>query len=305
MRLSHRLEFAGVRAVEALLAPLSWERASDLGAALGGASRFVLGRRWRLTLANLAAAFPEKPQKERERIALEAWRNAGRFAAELARAGSLSTRELERIVRIENPEVARDALAEGKGVLVNIGHLGNWEVGGFAFTHAGFRLGVIGRAMKNPLADAWLKRRRELFGFEVFAHKNPFFQSVRWLKQGGFLAILIDHNIRRGGVFVPFLGRPAATSTLTGLLAVKLGCPIVSCTVRRDGAKLSVRFSPPLRADPAAPSEAEAERLTVEMTRALEDFIRERPEDWLWGHNRWRRAPESGDVVPRAAEAVR
>ncbi len=276
---------------------MSWESAQDLGAALGGLARHLMRRRWVMTLGNLAAAFPDKGEDERRAIALEAWRNAGRIAAEFARSRSLSRAELERIVRIENRDLLERVLAEGHGVIVNIGHGGNGEVGGSAGTLAGYPLGVVGRVMKNPYLDVWLRETRGRFGEAVFAHHNPFFSIAKWLKSGKMTAILIDHNLYQGGIFVPFFGRPAATSTLSALLSVKLSCPILSCRVSREGAGLVVSFDAPLRHDPRADPEREIERLTMEMTAALEGYIRRRPGEWLWGHNRWKRAPLPSDRV--------
>ena len=287
------LEFAGVKLVDFLLNRLSWRAAQEVGALLGGAARHLAPRRWAMTVSNLEHAFPDWPPARREATALEAWQNAGRIGAEMIRSRSLSKAELEKVVIFEKAEMVDALIAEGRGIIFNIGPLGNWEVGGIAFTAHGWPLGVVGRVMKNPLLEGWIRETRGRFGETVFAHRNPFFSLVKWLKSGKLTAILIDHNLYQGGIFVPFFGRPAATSTLSGLLSAKLNCPIVSVRVYRDGARLRVRFEGPLRPDPAANPEREAERLTVEMTKTLEGYIRERPGEWLWGHNRWKRTAEA------------
>ncbi|MFA6318402.1 MAG: lysophospholipid acyltransferase family protein [Elusimicrobiota bacterium] len=287
------LEYAGVRLLDVILSLLSWESCQAFGAFIGRTAALFGRTRWAMTAANVAAAFPDKSPQEREAIALQAWENAGRIAAEFCRSRHLSKEELLKIVRFENLDLVDKTVAEGKGVLYNIGHLGNWETGGVAFTAKGYHLGVVGRVMRNPILDRWMTETRSRFGEQVFSHRNPFFQVVRWLKAGKGTAILIDHNLYQGGIFVPFFGRPAATSTLTGLLAVKLGCPILSSRVRREGSGLVVSFHGPLRADPEADPEQEAERLTREMTATIESFIRQRPGEWLWGHNRWKRTHEA------------
>jgi len=279
--------------VEAALRPLSWRAASAVGAALGGAARLVLRWRWQLTLDNLAAAFPEKSAPERAHLGRLAWRNTGSMLAELIKGRHMSPEELSQVVRFENLELYERMLEEGKGFILNAGHLGNWEVGNLALTARGYPCGGVGRAMKNPYVDAWLTETRSLYGFVVLKHSNPFFQAVRWLKQGKPLAILIDHNIRKGGQFVPFFGRPAATSTLSALLSVKLGCPIVSVRVRREGAQIVASFHGPIRPNVGATPEQEVARLTEAMVRQLEAYVRESPGDWLWGHNRWKRTAQA------------
>jgi Kdo2-lipid IVA lauroyltransferase/acyltransferase len=271
---------------------LSWETAQDFGAFCGRAATLFARKRWRTSLGNLAKAFPEKTDAERRAIGLEAWGNAGRVAAEFIKSRSMTREELERAVVYENLDFVDEILAEGKGAVFNIAHLGNWEVAGISYTARGRPVGAIGRIMKDPHADRWLNGTRSRLGMSVIGHRNPFFSAVKWLKQGKPLCILIDHNLYEGGVFVPFFGRPAATSTISGLLAVKLGCPILSARVWREGRTIRVRFEGPIRADPkAADPEKEAERLTAEMARVIEGFVRDRPGEWLWGHNRWKRQP--------------
>lgn len=297
MRLiAFRAEYAAVRVLDAVLCLLPWRAASALGAAAGGAARLLLRRRWELTLRNLEAAFPEKPREDRERIAREAWRNTGRMLTELLKARHLSREALAGVVRFEGLELYEGLLAEGKGFLLNAGHLGSWEAANLALTAAGYPLAAVGRNLKNPFVDAWLTESRSRFGFLVIKHKNPFLPAARWLREGKPLGVLIDHNIRKGGVFIPFFGRPAATSTLSALLAVRLGCPILTARARREGRWIVASFHGPLRPDPAADPDQEVRRLTTAMVSQLEAFVRERPGDWLWGHNRWRRTPE-GEAV--------
>ncbi|MBI3554242.1 MAG: lysophospholipid acyltransferase family protein [Elusimicrobia bacterium] len=300
MKIGQRLEAFGVYALEAAFRLFSWEAAQSVGAAVGGSLRRVNARRWKITLDNLAAAFPEKSPAQREAIALQAWRNAGRIAAEFVKSRHMSPEDLARVIIYENLEKVDALLKEKKGIIFNIGHMGNWEMAGIDFTARGYPLGVVGRVMKNPAIDGWVRSTRSRFGAAVFPHRSPFFPAVKWLKRNGIVAVLIDHSIHEGGIFVPFFGRPAVTSPLSALLAVKAGCPIISVRVQRHGPGFKIRFEGPLRHDPAADPDREVERLTAEMTKALEGFVRERPGEWLWGHNRWKRKPEAVALGPRA-----
>ncbi len=287
------LAYAAIRLVDLFLSLFRWETAQGIGAFLGGLSARIAPKRWAMTLRNIALAFPEKSPEECRAIAIEAWRNAGRVGAEFIRSRHLSKEELLDIVRFENPELMESVLAEGKGVIMNLGHIGSWDVGGLGTSARGFPVGVLGRSMKNPYLDKFMIETRAHFGAEIIGHRNPFFRLVKWLKRGKMTVILIDHNIPQGGFFVPFFGRPAATSTLSGLLAAKLKAPILSGYSRREGGKVFVRFDGPIRPDPKADPDKEAERLTVEMVKVLEGYVRECPQHWLWGHNRWKRSHEA------------
>lgn len=277
--------------LDAVFSVLSWRGAQALGGFCGRAAMFLAYRRRRMSMANIAAAFPEKSEAERWAIANEAWANAGRIATELVKSRSLSKEELDQVVLFEDLELCEGLRKEGRGFIVNIGHMVNWEVGGIGFTSRGWPLGVVARVMKNPAAEEWLRSTRGRYGEQVFSHRSPFFPAMKWLRKGNMVAVLIDHNLYEGGEFFPFFGRPAATSTLSALLAVKANCPIVSTRMRREGEKIIVGFEGPLRPDPAADPEKEVIRLTAEMVKVLERRVRDNPGQWLWGHNRWKRQP--------------
>lgn len=281
-----------------IFSAISWEKAQALGDFCGWAASCLARKRYRMSLSNIAAAFPEKSGDEHRAIAKQAWANAGRIATEVIKSRSLPRERLDEVVLFEDLELCESLRKEGRGFIVNIGHMVNWEVGGIGFTSRGWPLGVVARVMKNPAAEEWLRSTRGRFGEVVFSHRSPFFPSMKWLRKGNMVAVLIDHNLYEGGEFFPFFGRPAATSTLSALLAVKANCPIVSTKMRREGEKIIVGFEGPLRPDPDADPDKEVIRLTAEMVKVLERRVRSNPGQWLWGHNRWKRQPEPTTIDP-------
>ena len=115
------------------------------------------------------------------------------------------------------------------------------------------------------------------------------------------LAMLVDQNAGRHGIFPIFFGRPASTTGAPATLAVKTGVPAVCIfLVRRgDAYRLVVgdRIEPPAEGDRAE----RALELTRRCTAAIEKVVREYPEQWAWMHRRWRTT--RADVEARAASA--
>ena len=95
----------------------------------------------------------------------------------------------------------------------------------------------------------------------------------------------MDQSLPTGGAFVPFFGRPAATTTLTAHLAHRTGRPIFGLHLFRQGADIVGRFSGPL------PLGRDPEETTAGLTRLIETWARQRPAEWFWFHNRWKRSP--------------
>ena len=123
---------------------------------------------------------------------------------------------------------------------------------------------------------------------------------MRCLRRGGFLGLLVDQNQAEGGVFVDFFGQKASTLRAPAALQRRTGAPIVTGYTRRVGLlRYRIRIDPPIPAEPSDDAEADVLRVTQEVTRRIETYVRETPGQWLWLHRRWRtRPPEEGDGGP-------
>ena len=288
-RLIWYLQYLALRAAAASIGRLSWDRAQRLGERAGLLGARLVRRRWDLTVANLRRALPDEDPAAIEAYAREAWMNLGRVASELAWASRASKEEVMRRCPFENLDVLRRALQGGRGAIIHLGHFGNWELAGLSLPAHGLPITAVGRRIKNPYVDGWLKGMRSRFGLTLLGHKNPFFPIARAIKQGRGVGVLMDQSLPEGGVFVPFFGRPAATTTLTALLAMKLKAPIVPLDLRREGGIVIGRFEEPVAIEPGESEEA----LTARLTAIIERWARRSPGDWFWLHNRWKRSPEA------------
>jgi hypothetical protein len=122
--------------------------------------------------------------------------------------------------------------------------------------------------------------------------------ALKALKANECLAILADQDAGRRGVFVDFFGTPASTPPGPAEFCVRTGAPLVLCYLgrRADGSYFGRMFQP--IAPPATgDDEADVRTLTAQHTHALEQWIRDAPEQWLWTHRRWKTPP------PAASEA--
>ncbi len=85
--------------------------------------------RWRrrLSLTNVANAFPEKTPAEQRAIVRQSYRNLGCFIAEALWGWSASAPELAERVRIVNPELVTRHTTQGRSVVLLAAHFCNWE----------------------------------------------------------------------------------------------------------------------------------------------------------------------------------
>jgi hypothetical protein len=171
-------------------------------------------------------AFPEVDDAQRAAWARDLWLQLGRAAWEFARLARLSPEAYLASVDVRGLDRVQASAAAGKGVLLFTAHIGNWEYTTPFLSLAGLRLAVIARRIKNPYVDALVTAVRARFNTRVIRHREAVRESLRWLRSGGVLGLLFDQRITEGGLSVPFFGRPARTTGLPALLALRVGCPV-------------------------------------------------------------------------------
>jgi Kdo2-lipid IVA lauroyltransferase/acyltransferase len=270
-----------------------------LGRRLGDIAFLLLGSRRRVALENLERAFPGQTPHERRRLCRRSFQHLGLSAMELCRA-------LVRPVETLLPEFSVEGLdnlksvMEGDGrALVVSAHLGNWELLGLAHALSGYRLAVVARRLDSPALEDLASRLRTKTGVELIDKRQALRPVLTALRRGRFVGILLDQNAsRREGVFVPFFGIPASTSRSIAVLSLRTQTPIVPIFIRRaPGGGHQVVVKPALQASSPNGGEDAVVELTMLCTQAIEDAIREAPEQWLWVHRRWRTRPDLAEAL--------
>jgi KDO2-lipid IV(A) lauroyltransferase len=197
---------------------------------------------------------------------------------------------IARYVQLVRYDIFDQLSKEGRGVIVVIGHLGNWEIGGLATTLAGYSIQSLARPIDNPWIDRYLKRFRTQTGQKMISRDRALGEMIRVLQRGGMLVVQIDQDARQLGVYVNFFGRPASTHRAPATLSLKYNAPIVLVnTYREDNLNFAVcsePFYPAAFRDCADPVKS----LTQAFSDRFEVFVRQHPEQWFWMHDRWKSA---------------
>jgi lauroyl/myristoyl acyltransferase/tetraacyldisaccharide-1-P 4'-kinase len=294
------LEEGAAAAVARLVTPLPRRASLALGRSLGRFLGDLDRRHVAVALDNLAHAFPHWDGPRRLRTARGVYAHFGQVLVDLFWLAGRSREEVLALVEVEGRAHVDSAMAAGRGALLVTAHIGNWELHGLAHGWTFGPIGVVARPLDNPGLDRRLCALRTAGGNTVIYKQHALAQILRTLRRGGGVAILIDQNVQeKDGIFVDFFGRPAATTTVAAALAVKTGCALVPChtELRADG-RYRVVYDPPVAPRPAADRGDEILRLTQELTRVIEGWVREAPGQWLWLHRRWKTQPPAG--VPAA-----
>jgi Kdo2-lipid IVA lauroyltransferase/acyltransferase len=296
--LRYRFEYAIalllVHAVRALPPAVAWGGARALATLA-----YRLRMRRRAILANLAVAFPELPEADRERICLACYRHFfSVFVDVLFEQRMVSRRNL--FDKVTFTGWARDYLDRHglKGfherahrVLFLTAHLGNWEFASGVFGLMGIEIVPIFRAIRNPFINRLVRGLRLVAQDKLIERRGAVPVMVEHLDKGGNIGMLFDQEAVHG-VAVPFFGLPARTHKTPAILARDHGVKIFFGVNVRKGDFLRYEASGELL-DLSRQSDdrlKDIEEITTELMRRLEDEIRRHPEQYFWMHRRWKRA---------------
>jgi KDO2-lipid IV(A) lauroyltransferase len=298
LKAAYWLQFAGPRLGASFLLGMN-------DTIIQGVARLIGEAAWRLDLRHRTRAIEHlqaagyEPKRAR-RIARAMFRHfATAFVEGLVLRRRMNADNVRKFVEFRDMDRIDEAQRSGRGALVVGCHQGHWELAGIGTSLIGYRPTTIVRAFRNPYLDRFVNGQRAATGQRTVEQRGAVRQLMRDLKEGRVATLLADQNAGRDGVFVPFFGRLASTRATPALLALKTGAKVLPFYSWREGPYRYVigmhKEDPP---EPIGNLDADVRTLTAWYTAIFEKSIRERPEQWLWAHRRWRSRPRVDGFSP-------
>jgi len=285
----------------ALFRVLPFRAAVWLAEGAAGAAFFFLRRRRAIAVTNILKAGIRAERPAAVALARQSFRHFAVSAVETLRLLGLPAERWRQHVRADWPKALKAHAAERKQGLVLAGaHVGNWEVGTLAFAEL-MPVAGIARPFDNPLAERRLRRVR--FGGKVRIlpkHGEDTGRLLEPLRDREALAIMVDQHAGRRGLIVPFLGRPASTHASVALLPMVTKAPLYFGYCLRTG-PMAFRCAVvgPIPCPTTGDKEADLRGVLLRLNAEVEKVIRAAPEQYLWGHRRWRPQDEERAAAGR------
>ena len=247
----------------------------------------------RTTLRNVLICFPELDAESARSLARQSLQNSLCGLFEMGCAWLWPISRMTGLIReTEGVEEFRRAAAGSDGVILLAPHLGNWEIFGISMCY-GDPAHFLYMPPDEPALDRLLLRGRARGGLRMVAGGQAGVgKLLRALRAGELIGILPDQVPADGsGVFAPFFGQPAYTMTLACKLA------------RRPAVRVFCGYAERLRGGAgfrAVVKELDLRRDYLDdsvtaMNRAIEDMVRECPEQYQWEYKRFRRQPDDSE----------
>jgi lauroyl/myristoyl acyltransferase len=279
---------AGWRVVRALPLPAAralFNAAADRAARGNGPGTQRLRRNLRRVVG------PDPSEAELDELVRAGLRSYARYWMEAFRLPTLSRQQFLDF-GFDNQHELHEAMAQGKGAVLAVPHMANWDAAGAWLIASGYHLITVAERLRpESLFDRFVAYRRRL-GMEVVpltgSQKPPLDLMQERLEQGWAVALLAERDLSARGVEVQFFGGRTRMPPGPALLALRSGAPLFAgdlwFTDRRTNARVR-------RIEMPDPSEGALDVRVKLVTQRLADAfalgIAEHPQDWHMLQKLW------------------
>ncbi|MEU6766021.1 phosphatidylinositol mannoside acyltransferase [Streptomyces sp. NPDC046853] len=241
--------------------------------------------------ANYARVVPDASPERLAELSRAGMRSYLRYWMESFRLPSWSRERIEGGFSAKDLHHLTDGLASGKGVILALPHLGNWDLAGaWVTTKLNTPFTTVAERLKpETLYDRFVAYREGL-GMEVLPHQggSAFGTLARRLRAGGLVCLVADRDLSESGVEVKFFGDTARMPAGPAILAQQTGALLLPVTLWYDDSPvMKGRVHAPID----VPETGTRTEKTSVMTQALADAfatgIADHPEDWHMLQRLW------------------
>jgi lauroyl/myristoyl acyltransferase len=191
-----------------------------------------------------------------------------------------------------------NAMAAGKGAIIVLPHMGNWDVSGLWFVERGFPFTTVAERLEPASLYDRFVAYRESLGMEVIAltggARPPMEVLAERLRAGRAICLVADRDLSRSGIEVQFFGEPTRMPGGPSVLAATTGAPVLPVGLWFTGDGWGHRVHPPIE----VPGSRLRDKVAAGTQAVADVFAREiaaHPADWHMLQPLW-----LADLRPRA-----
>lgn len=296
--LSERLAYWEYRSAERLAMSLP-EGIGRRLFGLAGAVAFRVASRARATVqSNLARVLDRSPDSPLvDAAAREAFGSYAKYWYDTFRMRVIPPEEfLKRHGSVGLEHIER-ALEGGRGAVLALPHLGNWDAAGHWLHVLGHSMTAVAEELR-PLRvyDLFLEHRRALgMGIVPLAETQKVGQEiVRLLAKNELIALVCDRDLKNRGVEVTMFGERRRMPAGPALLSLATGSPLLPCATYDAEDGWAVVIGPPLEIERTGDRRKDVFALTQRLAEEFERAIAAAPTQWHMFQPAWEQEGVSG-----------
>ncbi len=228
-------------------------------------------------------------KKEKKKILWNAAKNMFFVAFEFPHLPRLAEEKYEKVASYKGVEYIENYKINKQGALFISAHLGNWEMMASLMSSYGYPVAEIVREFDDPQLNNVIDSIRTAAKIKTIPKDQSANQIIKLLKEGWFVGMLIDQSPRDNGAPTLFFDKPCWSTIGPAYIYARTKVPVhpVSMTRNNDGT-LVLEIFPPLELVHTGNLKEDILKNTQICQNAIENIIRQHPEQWLWFHRRWK-----------------
>ena len=235
---------------------------------------------------NIKKAFPNIENENLNKLKKSMWNNYGRVFAEYMFMKNFRTGNLKSKIKIEGEEILNDIKMLNKQVVFVSGHFSNFELMAMSIENKGINLSAIYRPLNNIFLNKIMENIRTKYICRKQIKKGiGGLKNLIKLKNKNYCsALMIDQRVSEG-IFSDFFGEKAKTTTIPAQLVRKFKIPVVPIFIERiKDQNFKIIIKKPIKFE----DNESTQSITNKLNRTIEEMILEKPENWIWSHDRWK-----------------
>jgi lauroyl/myristoyl acyltransferase len=240
-------------------------------------------------LANQRVVAPGLSERDRRALALRTYRTYARETSEFFRSLSMDRRQLSSLMA---PMSTHDLRAEGKGVLLVTGHIGNLELGAVLLQALyDYRLTVVVLPEVDPAVGEMRRKMRASLGIESLEVRDATYTALQIrsrLAENRVVVLVCDRALGRDRVDVEFFGRPTGFLRTPAVLGYLTGAPLVpSFILRQADGRYVGSVMEPIHVRRTGDRDADVRTAMQAFASVLEAKVAEYPHLWYQFYPYW------------------
>ena len=283
--IKYLIEFLFVIIFFALFKILGPNNSSDLGGKLFEKIGHIF-RPKKLIHSNIKRAIPDINSKNLKKITKLMWNNYGKIFAEYIFIKEFRFGKLSSNIKIEGQEIINEIIKLDKQVVFISGHLSNFELMAMHLEKSGVKLSAIYRPLNNIFLNPIMEyiRKKYICKNQIKKGIGGLKKLINYKKKNYSTALMIDQRVSEG-IQSNFFNAKAFTTTIPAQLIKKFNIPVVPIYIERtDKISFKIIIHKPVN----FPENHSIQNITDELNFILEKMILNKPEYWIWSHNRWK-----------------
>jgi KDO2-lipid IV(A) lauroyltransferase len=237
--------------------------------------------------SNLARTQPSITTLDLDLLVYRGMRSAIRYWCDTFRLPDWSLERIQNTVTTTNEHLLLDAMAAGKGAIVTLPHVGNYDHAAAYFCGQGARLVTVAEHLKPEALFKKFMAYRAAFGMEALPLDGRVIPTLALrLRSGCVVALAADRDLSRSGINVNFFGGPARMPAGPAILALKTQAPLLYAMVSYTESGIHIDFEKV----PMPTRGSESEKIAAIIQSSADLFakgIAAHPHDWHMMQRIW------------------